>query len=731
MNVSFLQKIIGVLRPYNGVKTPTILQLSETECGVAALAILLSYYKTNVPIEKLREMCGTSRDGCKATTLMKVAKELGFNADAYRVEIDDLSSLYQPVIAFWNFNHYVVINGFGTDKVFINDPACGSTIVTMKQFDAAFTGIILVITPSHNAIKIKSIPVFFPLIRDWLRKFYIEFTFILICLLIALLCPLLNSGLSKIFFDYCVITANVTWIPYLAICGIAFAILYCLTNIQQKWAQFKLCAKASIAKSSELALHMLKLPLFFYSLRQKSEVVTILSRAEMTISLLFNSLSHFLMNSIAVLICLFFMMKINLSLFGASIILSSLSCGIFYPLAKLNLALEKINLHTDGKYHAHAMSSIRNIETIKSCGLENKILQKWRQLFSQRIVIQDKTKTLSLTIETLNRFFDSISMLTLFMMGGAQVIHGDISIGYLMAYYSLHLFYCGNLSGLLQTFKDAQTAYASHIRASHIFCYEQDNRFKNNNLTHLIKTEPPFIACNNVDFYYNKTMPATLNNINLEIKPRQHIALVGATGSGKSTLAKLLCALYPISSGKIEIDKKDIKDFSPHELAGLFAYVSQDVSLFSGTLYENLTLWKNDISVTEINRAIHAACLEELITTRTLSGKVDENGNNFSGGEKQRIDIARALIQNARILILDEATSALDIQTEMQLITNLRAMPITIIYVAHRLSTIQHCDQIWVMENGLIVEKGNHADLMKRKSQYYHLIQNEPGTHLA
>ena len=263
------------------------------------------------------------------------------------------------------------------------------------------------------------------------------------------------------------------------------------------------------------------------------------------------------------------------------------------------------------------------------------------------------------------------------------------------------------------------------MRVNDIFCHEKERRFLNINNSPLLVQSQPIVACKNVDFSYNKMGSPILSDVNIEIYTGQHIAFVGATGSGKSTLAKLICALFQANSGKIEVYGNDISSLSPENIAEYFAYVSQDVSLFSGRIYENLTLWKKNISFSEIQKAIYTANLDEIIASRSLEGKVEENGDNFSGGEKQRLDIARALIQNSHVLVLDEATSALDIQTEKTIIDNLKKMNKTIIFVAHRLSTIQHCDQILVLENGQIVERGRHDQLILNKSYYYDLIQNE------
>ncbi|MEO8401967.1 MAG: cysteine peptidase family C39 domain-containing protein [Gammaproteobacteria bacterium] len=718
----------GKFNPYNGVKTPVILQYIDTECGIAALAIILSYYGTDLTLESLREQCGTSRDGCKAITLLNVAKNYGFNADAYRIDLEDIKSLTQPVIAFWNFNHYVVIEGVGYRKLFINDPACGPITISFDEFDRAFTGVIIVLSPTSNQIKMKKSSSLTVLLKEWIFHFYRELFYILICLLIIIFCPLLNSTLATVFVDHCIIANDLSWLPAIAFLSLASTAIFINATASQKWHQFKLGTKTSIVKSASVLLHILKLPMSFYSLRQKSEIISIVNSAERIVNLLFKSTTTIFFSLITTVVCLFFMFKLDRLLCFVSIILVMSSCLIFILISKFNFSLEKSLLVAHGKVYSQSMSNIKNIETIKACGLEENSLHRWYGLFCQKISWQDKSNTLSLGISAINNFSDSLSMLLILGLGGYQIGNGIISVGSLMAYYSLHLFFYNNLNSLFSAGKETQSIITSHDRMNDILNAKVDQRFVSKAVVNAEVNAGgnyPAILCKNIKFRYNKNSVIILDEINLEIKQGQHVAFVGNTGSGKSTLAKLLCALYSPTNGEVILFGKEISTYSSDELAQIISYMSQDVTLFSGTLQENITLWQSSIPAGQIQSAVENSCLNELIELRGLNGRVEECGANFSGGEKQRIDLARALIRNTRIVILDESTSSLDAETEKKIVTNLRKNNKTIIYVAHRLSSIKHCDQIIVIENGVIVERGTHANLLANKHYYYQLSQRE------
>jgi ATP-binding cassette subfamily C protein len=720
----YIPRLFG---PYNGVKTSSILQLAATECGVASLAMIFAYYKANVPIEVLREKCGSSRDGVKATTLIKIAENYGFHAAGYKVELEDIQALTKPVIAFWRFNHYIVVNGVRKNTVFINDPAYGAMTVTLEEFDRSFTGIILDISPTAETLPIKKKSLFRPMVKEWLALYKSELCFVLMCMLVVIGGPLLNSTFSRFFIDYCIIGKNTHWIPAIVIISIISGLIFTRSLLTQKISQFRLTAKASIIKSSQIMLHMLQLPLLFYSLRQKPEIIAVLMRAEVIANILFQSLSSILVSALASCFCLYFLLKLDPVLLGCLIVCSFIFLLVFTILSRLNYSYEQGSVNALGKFYGMTLSSIKNCETIKTCGLEAKTVTRWMSVLMGKIQAQDKSNTLNLVINAMHQSLGSISMFLTLCIGGYRIADGLLSVGNLMAFYALQLYFSAQLLTVFRSLKEMQNANVSYTRIHDMLEYQVDDRFRRDfprqNDSAALAT--PLLQCQDISFHFNKSEPPTLSNIHLEIKRGQHIALVGGTGSGKSTLVKVLSNLYSASAGSIIINGLSISHYPSETLSRLFAYVAQDVTLFSGTLYENLTLWRDDISPDIINAAIYDACLDALVAARGLHVKVDENGSNFSGGERQRIDIARALIQSASILILDEATSSLDIQTEALLIERLRRRHLTILFVAHRLSTIQHCDQILVLEKGQIIERGTHEQLIAQPSHYYRLLQEE------
>jgi ATP-binding cassette subfamily C protein len=720
-------KFIGHFRPYNKITVPLILQLSATECGVAALAMLFAYFDAPVSLETLREKCGASRDGCKAATLIQVARDYGFEAEAYKMAIKEVFALEIPVIAFWNFTHYVVIKGAGTNKIYINDPALGMLAVSYDEFDKSYTGIVIALTPTPSVTKFKKTQRISAFLGQWLSGFQpVEWLFVFLCLLLVISGPLLNSAIASIFINYCVIGNTITWLPWIAGFFSAFTLIYITASLLQKNYQFKLCTKASILKSAELITHTLHLPLIYYSLRQKSEVIAILVRIETVINSLFKNVTASIVNIIMAICSFFLMLAIDADLAEKSLLIIAISGCILFLVSKINLAYEKAYTNAQGKWCAFSMTSMANIETIKACAFETSIFFQWHQLLRNKILTQDKINTISLQINLISQLTHSLSLLTIMYWGCVRAGSGVLSIGHLLSFYTLHLFFGQNIDAFVKTIQEGQGSYAAHLRINDIANYKKDQRF-------MLQAEPlssaitgsPLLNCEGVSFFYNKHAVQTIINISMTINAGQQIALVGGTGSGKSSLVKLLCGLYQPKQGKIFLSGNDIATMDACMLARNFAYVAQSGTLFSGTLYDNLTLWKQDIPLTKIQQSIKAAGLEDLIAERSLYGKVLENGSNFSGGEIQRIDIARALLQETPILILDEATSALDIITERKIIDYLRQCNKTIIYIAHRLATVRHCDAIFVLENGSILEHGNHQELLALGGRYCQLINNE------
>jgi ABC-type bacteriocin/lantibiotic exporter with double-glycine peptidase domain len=704
-------------------KVKLVLQLSNTECGIAALAMLLAYHGTNVSLAVLREKCGYSRDGCKASTLCDVARELGFIVDGYRVELEDIIDLSQPVIAFWGFNHYVVIRGVDNKRVYLNDPSRGAISVSLDEFDKSFTGIVISLSPSNQSVKYERPNPLKTYLKEWMCDYRIEWLFIGLISLFVFCGPLLNSALTSFFINYCLSASNNTWLPWLALISLGLALCMAAVVTIQHYFQFKIVTKASLLKTSTLIMHSLQLPMLYYSLRPKSEIVAVLARAEAVFDTFFKSLARVSANLIMTTLCLVALFNIDFILSLKVLAIIVISNAIVLIMSKANLSYEKNNLHTTGKIYSLIISCLRNIETIKSCACEAEMLARWFALFCQKLHITNTIVSLSNRVNTVNQLCNMLLIIAMLYWGSLDVVSNKVSLGNLLAYYGLLLVFSRNMEVIIQSYKEGQFAFASHLRIIDLKNFTIDPRFEHTTNISSFDSSQPIFKCVNIDFSYNKNSNPTLKHINLEIRPGQQIAFVGATGSGKSTLAKLLCGFYHLEQGVIQLAGVNVKQLNAEDLSNKIAYVSQDANLLAGTIYENLTFGKIDIPLVEIYKVLQLVCLDKMVALNGLYARVGEGGANFSGGEKQRLEIARALLQDTPIIILDEATSALDVDTEKQMMANLRAMDKTIIYIAHRLSTIQQCDLIFVIDKGYIVEQGCHQQLLANQSTYYDLIQ--------
>lgn len=720
-----INTLLGHIRPHNGVKTRPLLQSSDTECGVAALAILLSYYGCHVSLACLREKCGSSRDGCKASTLVTVANEYGFDAQAYSVDWDTIANLREPVLAFWNFNHYVVIHGMGSMKVFINDPACGLRSVSIDEFDKAFTGVILIISPTDRVQHISRQSIVRRFIKASITGYANDVLFMTFCTLILGLIIFLSTMLSTVFIEQCLVARISTWVPAMLVMAIVLYASYLIATLAQKWGQFTFRVRLSINKTAAMTAHVLQLPLLFYTLRHKSDIVATLIRGEWITSILAKTIVTLVFLCFTLICCFIFLIYLDNTLSMITGMTSLAYCFASSIAAKVDFSYAQSCNQINGKLQAHYSSVRRNIDTIKACSLEKTLIDKWRSLFCEKMKLKNKSIMTHAMTQTLSKSYYTTSILLIICLGGFRVNSGMMSVGCLMSYYALHMIFYHIVCSLIQTINEWQKGIGSLHNMNDIMKYNKDTRFvlSESGDDHIGNNRS--WSCNTLNFYYNKTGKPVIKCLNILINPGEHVAIVGATGSGKSTLAKLLCGLYPVHGGDVHVYGQNIAHLNSRELARYFSYVSQETSLFSGTIYENLTLWQAGLCESDILHAIHIACLDDLIAERGLHGKVVDSGHGFSGGEKQRIHIARALIQNTPIMILDEATSALDYRTEVRLNKGLRDSNKTILFVAHRLSTIQQCDQIIVLDQGVIVEQGRHAELMAARKHYYRLIECE------
>ncbi len=709
------------------VQTPTLLQMEATECGAAALGIILAFYQRYVPLEELRIACGVSRDGSRAINMLKAARRYGLKAQGAKIEIEGLKELPFPVIAFWEFNHFVVIEGFDAKKVYLNDPATGPRTITHEEFSRAFTGVALLFEPTPEFQPGGEKTTLRSILTPRLSGLKKSLLFVVLASLALVIPGVMIPGFTKIFIDEILVKEFSGWLLPL-LWGIAItAVLRALLSWIQQYYLLRLQMKIAVASSVRFVWHVLRLPFTFFTQRMLGDIESRVDANDTIATWLSGDISTSVVSLISMLFYAAILFSFNWQLTLIAIMASLLNAALLWYVAR-GIANSSRRLQQElGKLRGIEMSGLQAIETLKATGSEDDFFQRWAGHHAKTLNSQQKIHLYSLTLKILPEALTGLVSIIILGLGSWQIIQGDLSIGGLVAFQSLLVSFNQPLMTLLSMGNQLQQILADLARVEDVFKHPEDARFAIPHSPHTaIQKSQGKLALQDVCFGYSPLEPPLLDNINLVLNPGQRIAIVGSSGSGKSTLAKLICGLYTPCSGEIAWDGKPMATIAPDVLSHSLAFVDQEVFLFGGTIEENLTLWDASVAADSVTRAIEDTGLAPILSTRFhgLSSQVLPAGSNFSGGQRQQLEIARALIQEPTVLVLDEATAALDALTEQHIMDNLKKRPCSMLIIAHRLSTIRDCDEILVMAHGKIVERGTHTALYEKQGVYYGLLQN-------
>lgn len=713
------------------VQTPTLLQMEVTECGAAALGIILAFYQRYVPLEELRIACGVSRDGSKAVNMLKAARRYGLDAHGAKIEVEELKELQFPVIAFWEFNHFVVIEGFSAQKVYLNDPATGPRTITHEEFSRSFTGVVLVFkpTPAFQAggkkITLRSMLV--PRLKGLKKSLF----FVIFASLALVIPGVLIPGFAKIFIDEVLVKQLSGWLLPL-LWGIAItAVLRAVLSFLQQYYLLRLQMKIAVTSSTHFIWHVLRLPFTFFSQRLLGDIQSRVAANDTIARWLSGDLSTSIVSLISMVfygaILFFFDWQLTL----IALFATGLNVALLWYVAR-GIANSSRRLQQElGKLTGIEMSGLQAIETLKATSSEDDFFQRWAGHHAKTLNSQQKIQIYSLVLKILPPFLTGLVSIIILGLGSWQIIQGDLTIGTLVAFQSLLVSFNQPLMTLLDMGNQMQQIRADLARVEDVFKHPEDPRYSIARTSQVPdgKTAGK-LELQNISFGYSPLEPPLLENINLVLNPGQRIAIVGSSGSGKSTLAKLICGLYTPWSGTIAWDEKPMATIPPETLTRSLAWVDQEIFLFAGSVEDNLTLWDSTIPADKLRQAVADALLTPVLANRVhgLTSSVLPGGVNFSGGQRQQLEIARVLAQEPRVLVLDEATAALDAATEYQIMENIKKRNCSLLMVAHRLSTVRDCDEILVMEKGKIVERGTHEALYEKQGAYYRLHQNGGGT---
>jgi len=710
------------------VRTPTVIQMEALECGAAALGIVLAYHGLHIPLEQLREDCGVNRDGSKAGNILRAARAHGMTASGYRMEPEHLKTVELPVILFWNFNHFVVLEGIRGKKVYLNDPATGPRVVPYEEFDQAFTGVALVLEPGPDFKPGGDKPSVLRALRRRLTIGKGGVAFAVTAGLALVLPGLVLPIFSKVFVDNILVNGSRDWLRPLLLGMALTALLRAVLSWLQGQALLRQQTKLAVISSANFFRHILRLPMSFFSQRYGGEIGSRVGLNDTVAGLLTGTLASTCISIVTAVFFAAIMVLYDPTLTAIGVVFAMVNILVLKWVNRRRADLQQRVLQENGKLSGTAMGGLRLIETIKASSSESDFFARFSgQVAKFRNALQDMNRWSSLVMP-IPALISGLSTAAILGLGSLKVMDGQMTVGMLVAFQSLMASFLAPFNSIVQLGTELQTLQGDMNRLDDVMKYREDPIYQNDT-----KAGPEEgirlsgrLEIRGLSFGYSKLDPPLIENFDLTLAPGSRVALVGGSGSGKSTVAKLVSGLFEPWSGEILFDGRAMRDIPREVFLNSFSFVDQDIILFQGTMRDNLTMWNPAIPKLQMIQAARDACVHEVVASRPggYGASLDENGANLSGGQRQRLEIARALSSDPSILVLDEATSALDAETEKTIDDNLRRRGCTCLIVAHRLSTIRDCDEIVVLDRGKIVQRGRHDDMMREDGPYKRLIES-------
>ncbi len=706
-------------------KIRPILQMEKTECGAASLAMILRYYGKEVTLEELRRECGVSRNGVNAKNIVKAAGLYNLKTRAFRADIEDLESLNMPLIIHWDMNHFLVLCGFEKNRAVLADPAYGIRSVPMDEFSRSFTGIAIELTPDENFRPDKAHKKQGGYAASCVKPFWkYAFYFALIEL-----CALTGSAallfLNSVYIDKVLIGANAQHFKILLGVLIVAGFITVSASVLREGVRYRISKRLNIIINSGFIRHILRLPIEFFAERSNGDLTnrynSSMLMGERVTNLLTPVPGYIIQIAAYVLILILF--DAHIAVIGILPALVNIAviraCADSYR--KKSGALSR----DAGTLQGGVSAAVGAIETIKSSGSEDSMFERLiasgTKLLNTKIEI-DKTDVLT---DSLFSFINALTSGAVLIFGVWEILSGDVTVGVLIAMQSITAAMLVPVGEAINSEREAHSLLSETARSDDVMRCKTDDKFLDESVEQTADIDGD-IEFKNVSFGYSAVDEPLIQNLNLKIKKGSRVAITGKSGSGKTTVANMIAGLYRETKGSVTFNGIERKDIARSYFYSKTAVVSQNIRLFDGNIIENITMWDDSVPYDDVVRAAKAACIHENIISRKhgYRERVTENGSNFSGGERQRIEIARALLKKPSLIIMDEATSALDADTEEKVMNNIKALGITAVIVAHRCSAISDCDEIIVMDRGKIAERGTHEKLLAKNGAYSALIRS-------
>ncbi len=711
-------------------KVPVVMQMETLECGAASLAMVMAYYGKWVPLEQVRLDCGVSRDGSNAKNVLVAARSYGFDAQGFRCEVGALKKdMSYPCIIHWNFNHFVVLDGFKGDWAYLNDPARGEVKVSMEEFDRSFTGICLQITPGPDfqpGGKPKSTIAF---ARKRLVGAGAAVAFVMLSSVIGYLFGIINPIFSRFFMDRLLTGENRELLmPFIGLMSV-MAVAQVIVAWIQAIYELKISGKMALVGSSTFMWKVLRMPLEFFTQRMAGDILQRQGTNASIAATLVNTFAPLLLNTIMMFFYLIVMLRYSVLLTMVGIVTIILNLLMSQIISAKRVNITRVQMRDSGKLVAATVSGIQMVETIKASGAENGYFQKWSGY-------QASVNAQSVKYAKLNQYLGLIPALLTTLADAAVLIlgvwlsmQGSFTLGKVLLFQGFLSSFMAPATTLISAGQMIQEMRTEMERVEDVMEYPTDSAFAELPLDEDADYSKLTgqIDIKDISFGYSRLGKPLIQNFSMSMKPGSRVAFVGTSGCGKSTLSKLISGLYQPWSGEILFDGKPISEIDRSVFTGSVAVVDQDIVLFEDTIANNIKMWDESIEDFEMILAARDAQIYDDIMAREggFYSRLTEGGKDLSGGQRQRIEIARVLAQDPSVIIMDEATSALDAKTEYELVKAVKDRGITCIVIAHRLSTIRDCDEIIVLDKGVVVERGTHEELYAKGGFYTELISSD------
>ena len=706
-------------------KVPQVMQMEVVECGAASLTMILAHYGKWLPLEEVRAACGVSRDGSSAKMILQAARNYGLDAKGFRMSPEALEGK-QPAIIHWNFEHFVVFRGFDRKgRACINDPGIGPVKWPMEEFRKHFTGVCLTFEPTEKFEKGGQQTSILSYMKKNLNgvseAFWLTFSFALMGAFVALLSPLF----TRIFLDEILSGKNADWVKWFFIGMGALAVFQFFVVLLQSRYTKRVAGALALKSNKDYLRHLLRLPMSYFAMRHVGDLQQRMHLNQEITNSLIEVLAPQVINIGLLVLYLFLMFSYSFWLTIIGFVAAGVNLAIVHYFANLRINLIRSMEQSEGQYFSATISCIDNMESIKAAGAETGFFKYWSGLWAHKFNVNANADKQQAQMALLPVMANALCSVAVLVLGAYLILQGDLTVGMLMAFQGFMGSFLAPVNELVNGSQKIVEMRSQMERVEDVMKYPEDHRDSEKEI--LQGKLGGLLEMKHVTFGYSPIQPPLIEDFNLRVEPGHSVALVGPSGSGKSTLAKLISGLYKPWSGEILFDGRPIESIPNEELTNSVAVIDQNVVLFDDTIAQNIRMWDPSIEDFTLMMACNDAEIRADIVSRPegFDTKIVKGGQNFSGGQRQRFEIATALAREPIVLIMDEATSALDPKTEDEVMKRIRSMGPTQVIVAHRLSTIRDCDEIIVMDQGKILQRGRHEELIAQEGFYQKLMKSE------